>query len=77
MVKHPPASQKMKETWVQSLGGEDLLEEKVAAHSSVLTRKIPWTDESGRPQPVGSQRLSMNAHMHTYKPALTPKLSIP
>ena len=67
----------MQETPGPSLGGEDLLEEKMAAHSSILTRKIPWTDESGGPQPVGSQRLSMNARMHTYKSALTPKLSIP
>ena len=35
------------ETWVQSLGQEDLLEEAMAIHSSILARKIPWTEESG------------------------------
>ena len=40
MVKHPPA---MRETRVQSLGGEDALEKGKAAHSSILAWKIPWT----------------------------------
>ena len=46
MVKSLPA---MRETWVQSLGREGLLEKKMATHSSILAWKIPWTEESGRP----------------------------
>ena len=38
----------MWETWVQSLGQEDTLEEEMATHSSTLTWKIPWTEEPGR-----------------------------
>ena len=38
----------MQETWVQSLGWEDPLEKEMAAHSSVLAWKIPWTTEPGR-----------------------------
>ena len=41
-VKNPPV---MQETWVQSLGWEDPLEEGTATHSSILARKIPWTEE--------------------------------
>ena len=37
----------MWETWVQSLGQEDLLEKEMATHSSILARKIPWTEEPG------------------------------
>ena len=44
MVKRLPA---MRETWVQSLGQEDLLEKEVAAHSSILDWRIPWTEEPG------------------------------
>ena len=43
-VKHLPA---MRETWVQSLGGEDPLEKEMATHSSILSWKIPWTEEPG------------------------------
>ena len=53
-VKHMPT---MWETWVQSLGQEDLLEKEMATHSSVLARKIPWTEEPGRLQSMGSQRI--------------------
>ena len=45
------------ETRVPSLGREDLLEEEMAAHSSTLAWKIPWTEESGRLQSMGSQRV--------------------
>ena len=38
----------MQETWVQSLGREDLLEKEMATHSSILALKIPWTEEPGR-----------------------------
>ena len=45
----------MQETWVQSLGREDPLEKEMATHSSILAWEIPWTEEPGRPQSVGSQ----------------------
>ena len=47
----------MWETWVQSLGWEDLLEKDMATHSSILAWKIPWTEEPGRLQFRGSQRV--------------------
>ena len=47
----------MWETWVPSLGREDLLEKEVATHSSTFAWKIPWTEESGRLQSMGSQRV--------------------
>ena len=50
MVKHLHT---MRETWVQSLGWEDLLEKDMATHSSTLAWKIPWTEESGRLQSIG------------------------
>ena len=50
----------MQETQVQSLGREDLLEKKMATHSSVLAWKIPWTEEPGRLQSVGLQRVGHN-----------------
>ena len=45
------------ETWVQSLGQEDLLEKEMATHSSTLAWKILWTEEPGRLQFMGSQRV--------------------
>ena len=54
MVKHVPA---MQETWVRSLGWEDLLEKEMATHSSVLAWKISWTEEPGMLQSMGSQRV--------------------
>ena len=42
----------MRETRVQSLGGEDLLENGMATHSSALAWRIPWMEEPGRPQSV-------------------------
>ena len=53
-VKSLPA---MLETWVQSLGWEDLLEKEMATHSSILAWKIPWREESGGLQSMGSQRV--------------------
>ena len=47
----------MQKTWVQSLGWEDALEKEMATHSSVLAWKIPWTEEPGRLQSMGSQRV--------------------
>ena len=51
MVKSPPVIQ---ETQVQSLGQEDLLEKEMTIHSSVLGWRIPWTEEPGRLQSMGS-----------------------
>ena len=53
-VKNPPA---MQETWVRSLGWEDPLEEGMAAHSSILAWRIPWTEVPGELQSMGSQRV--------------------
>ena len=47
----------MWETWVRSLGQEDLLEKEMATHSSPLAWKIPWTEEPGGLQAMGSQRV--------------------
>ena len=47
----------MRETWVQSLGREDLLEKEMTTHSSILAWKIPWMVEPGRLQSMGSQRV--------------------
>ena len=53
-IKHLPT---MQETWVQSLGWEDALEKEMATHSSILAWNIPWTEEPGRLQSTGSQRV--------------------
>ena len=47
----------MRETQVRSLGWEDLLEKEMAIHSSTIAWKIPWTEEPGRLQSMGSQRV--------------------
>ena len=54
MVKNLPAVQEIQ---VQSLGWEDPLEKGMATHSSILARRILWTEESGRVQSMGSQRV--------------------
>ena len=51
-VKNPPA---MWETWIRSLGWEDPLEEGMATHSSILAWRIPWTEDTGGLQSIGSQ----------------------
>ena len=55
MVKRLPA---MWETWVRSLGWEDLLEKKMATHSSTLAWKMPQTEEPGRVQSMRLQRVT-------------------
>ena len=55
MVKCLPA---MPETWVQSLGREDLLKKEMATCYSILAWKIPWTEEPGRLQSMGSHKES-------------------
>ena len=52
----------MRETWVQSLGQEDLLEKEMATHSSILAWKIPWMEEPGRLQSMGLQRVFGDIH---------------
>ena len=54
MVKHLSI---MQETWVRSLGREDLLEKEMATHSSILAWRIPRTEEPGGLQSRGSQRV--------------------
>ena len=54
MVKNPSASAGDLETWVQSLGRKDPLEDGVATHSSILAWRIPWTEEPGGPQSIAS-----------------------
>ena len=54
LVKNLPA---MWETWVRSLGREDPLEKEIATHFSILAWRIPWTEEPGKLQSTGSQRV--------------------
>ena len=56
-MKNLPA---MQETQVQSLGGEDPLGEGMATHSSILAWRIPWTEDPGGLQSIGSQRVGHN-----------------
>ena len=58
-LKNPPA---MQETWVRSLGLEDPLEKGIITHSSILAWGIPWTEEPGRLQSMGSQRVDTTEH---------------
>ena len=53
MVENPPA---MQETWVQSLSWEEPLEKRMTTHSSIFAWRIPWTEESGGLQPMGSSK---------------------
>ena len=50
----------MRETWVQSLRQKDPLEEEMATHSSTLAWRIPWTEEPGGLQSMGSQRVGQD-----------------
>ena len=61
MVKSLP---EMWETWVQSLGQEDILEQGMATHSSILAWKIPWMEEPGRLQSMGLRRLRHDFTFH-------------
>ena len=61
-VKNPPA---MRETWVQSLGWEDPLEEGMAIYSSILAWRMPWTEEPGGLQSMGSQRVGQTERLST------------
>ena len=57
MVKNPPAMQEM---WVGCLGQEDDLEKEMATHSSTLAWEMPWAEEPGGLQSLGSQRVRHN-----------------
>ena len=57
MVKNLPDNAE-DDTWVQSLGQEDPLEEAMATHSSILAWRIPWTEEPGGLQSIASQRVA-------------------
>ena len=56
-VKNLPAMQETQEVQVQSLGGEDSLEEGMATHSSILAWRVPWTEEPGVLQSMWLQRV--------------------
>ena len=61
MIKNLPAmweNSAMRETWVQSLGQEESLEEEMATHSKVLVWRVPWTEEPGGLPSMGSQRVA-------------------
>ena len=68
MVKHLPTVRK---TRFQSLGWEDVLEKEMAIHSNILAWKIPWTEEPGRLQSMGSQRVG-----HDWATSLNQTLSV-
>jgi len=61
----------MQETQIRSLGGDDPLEKEMATHSSILAWRIPWTEEPGRLQSMGSQESDMteqlNHHHHHHR----------
>ena len=59
-VKKLPVMQGPQEMWVRSLGWEGPLEEEMATHSSILAWRIPWTEEPGRLQFMGLQRVRHN-----------------
>ena len=63
MVKNLPA---MQETQIRSLGQEDPLEKEKATQSSTLAWRIPWTEEPGRLQSMGSQRIRHDRATNTY-----------
>ena len=63
MVKNLPA---MQETWVQSMGQEDPLEEEIATHSTILAWRTPWTDEPEGLQSMGSQSWTRRSDSHTH-----------
>ena len=67
MVKSLPA---MQETWVQSLGWEDPLEEAMATYFSIPAWRIPWTEKPGGLLSMGSHRVGqdwvINTHTHTH-----------
>ena len=59
-IKNPPGMQETHETWVQSLGQQDPLEEEMPIHSSTITWKILWTEEPGGLSPWGLKESDPN-----------------
>ena len=60
----------MLETWVRSLGWEDPLEKEMATHSRIIAWEIPWTEEPGGLQSMGSQsKTRLSPHIYTRPPA--------
>ena len=59
-VKNSPEMQETQEMLVQSLGGEDRLEEGMATHSGMLAWRLPWAEEPGGLQSIESQRVGHN-----------------
>jgi len=57
VVKNLSTIQELQESQIQSLGQEDPLEEDIATHSSILAWRIPWTEDPGGLQSIGSQRV--------------------
>ena len=57
VVKNPPTVQETQETWARSLGWEAALEEGMATGFSIFALRIPWTEEPGGLQSIGSQRV--------------------
>ena len=60
VVKNPPANAGDIKPWIRSLGQEDPLEEGVATHSSIVTWRIPWGEESGGLQSIRSQKVGQS-----------------
>ena len=58
--------QEIKETWVQSLGQEDPLEEHMATNSNILAWRIPWTEKPGWVQSISSQRVRHDKHLSAH-----------
>ena len=63
--EEPVCQSRRRKTQVQSLGWEDPLEEGLATHSSIVAWRIPWTEEPGRLQSMGSQRVRNNRVTNT------------
>ena len=59
--------QEVQETQVRSLGQEDPLKKEMATHSSILARKIPWTEVPGRLQSMGCKEMNIAEHTGTYR----------
>ena len=60
----------MQETWVRFLGQEEPLEKEMAIHFSILAWRIPWTEDPGRPQSMGSQELATTQRLTKNKEGL-------
>ena len=73
LVNNPPA---MWEIWIHSLGWEDPLGKGKATHSSILAWRIPWTEEAGGLQSMGSQKVGQDCATNTSLPCLVRQILI-